>query len=206
MDGPLPSRESGRTVDTGDLDHKLLVLGKPKNVCMPSPSSDGRSGSTTLYTYPYVFLSTRAALFSMDASLISAARTLNRTPLQAIREVTVPQITPTVGAGSLLVALYAISDFGTPAFMGVEVFTSAIYWEYGAFDVEYAALLSLQLLAVTAVVLLIEARIGQDDGGPGGAGGEIVRLGRWRWPAAASMALVAVVTLAVLTQEDTYDS
>ncbi|MGM0398078.1 MAG: ABC transporter permease [Halobacteriota archaeon] len=167
---------------------------------IPLPQIDGFSGAVliiTLYTYPYVFLSARAALLSMDASLISAARTLNRTPLQAFREVTVPQITPAVGAGALLVALYAISDFGTPAFMGVEVFTSAIYWEYGAFNVEYAALLSLQLLAVTAVVLLIEARIGQDDGGPGGSGGETIRLGRWRWPAAGTMALVAVVTLLV---------
>ena len=167
---------------------------------VPLPQIDGFAGAVlviTLYTYPYVFLSTRAALLSMDASLVAAARTLNRTPVQAFRAVTVPQITPAVGAGSLLVALYAISDFGTPAFMGVEVFTSAIYWEYGAFNVEYAAVLSLQLLAVTAIVLLFEARVGQDDGGAGGAGGTPFRLGRWRWPAVGGLATVAVVTLVV---------
>ena len=167
---------------------------------VPRPQIDGFAGAVlviTLYTYPYVFLSTRAALLSMDASLISAARTLNRSPLAAFRAITVPQITPAVAAGALLVALYAISDFGTPAFMGVEVFTSAIYWEYGAFNVEYAALLSLQLLAVTGVVLLLEARVGQDDGGPGGAGGAPLRLGRWRWPATGAMAAIGGLTLVV---------
>ncbi len=152
----------------------------------------------TLYTYPYVFLTTRAALLSMDASLVDAARTLNADRLEAFRRVTLPQIRPAIAAGSLLVALYAISDFGTPAFMQVTVFTSAIYWEFGAFNVEYAALLSLQLLAVTAVVLLVEAKVGRDeDASGGGASGARIRLGAWRWPAMGGVATLGIVTLVV---------
>ena len=152
----------------------------------------------TLYTYPYVFLTTRAALLSMDASLVDAARTLNADRLEAFRRVTLPQIRPAIAAGSLLVALYAISDFGTPAFMQVDVFTRAIYWEFGVPNVEYATLLSLQLLAVTAVVLLIEAKVGQQDNASGGGGrGAQIRLGKWKWPAMGGVATLGVVTLVV---------
>jgi len=152
----------------------------------------------TLYTYPYVFLTTRAALLSMDSSLVDAARTLNSGRFKAFRRVTLPQIRPAIAAGGLLVALYAISDFGTPAFMQVRVFTSAIYWEYGAFNVEYAALLSLQLIAVTAVVIAIEAGVGHDDdASAGGADGTRLRLGAWQWPAMGAFAAIGFVTLVV---------
>lgn len=150
----------------------------------------------TLYTYPYVFLTTRAALISMDPTLIDAARTLNETWAGAFRRVTLPQIRPAIAAGALLSALYAVSDFGTPTFMRLEVMTSAIYWEYEAFNVDYAALLSLQLLAVAAVILAIEARIGQDD--PGGMDRGVatqIQLGRWRWPALVGLAGLGTATL-----------
>lgn len=44
------------------------------------PSVYGFAGAAfvlTLYTYPYVFLTTRASLLSLDGSLVEAARTLN---------------------------------------------------------------------------------------------------------------------------------
>lgn len=77
----------------------------------------------TLYTYPYVYLTTRAALLSFDTTLIEAARTLNHGRLEAFRRVTLPVIRPAIAAGSLLAALYAVSDFGTPSIMRLPVFT-----------------------------------------------------------------------------------
>lgn len=118
---------------------------------MTIPRVDGLRGAVfiiTLYTYPYVFLTTRAALLSMDSSLVDAAHTLNAGRLKAFRRVTLPQIRPGIAAGALLAGLYAISDFGTPAFMQASVFTSTIYWEFSGFAVEYAALLALQLIAI----------------------------------------------------------
>ncbi len=165
------------------------------------PRIDGLSGSVfiiTLYTYPYVFLTTRAALLSMDSSLVDAARTLNCGPLEAFRRVTLPQIRPGIAAGALLASLYAISDFGTPAFMQANVFTSSIYWEFRGFAVEYAALIALQLIAIVAVVLVIEAGIGRDEDASGGTGrGSTVRLGRWKWPAMSFVSLLGFVTLVV---------
>lgn len=164
------------------------------------PRIDGFWGAVlviTLYTYPYVFLTTRAALLSMDASHVDAARTLNATRLAAFRRITLPRIRPAITAGALLVALYALSDFGTPAFMGTEVFTSAIYWEWDFGNVEYAALLSIQLLTVAAVVLAIEARIGTDAEPGGVESGARITLGRWRWIVLGLLVLIATVTLVI---------
>ncbi|WP_394295530.1 ABC transporter permease [Natrialba chahannaoensis] len=170
---------------------------------MSVPRIDGLSGATfiiTLYTYPYVFLTTRAALLSMDSSLVDAARTLNAGPFEAFRRVTFPQIRPGIAAGALLAGLYAISDFGTPAFMRASVFTSMIYWEFSNFAVEYAALLALQLIAIVAIVLVIEAGIGRDEDASGGVGakpGTTIRLGRWKWPAMGFISALGTITLVV---------
>ena len=165
------------------------------------PTIDGLPGAVfiiTLYTYPYVFLTTRAALLSMDSSIVDAARTLNAGPLETFRRVTFPQIRPGIAAGALLAGLYALSDFGTPAFMGANVFTSRIYWEATDFNREYAALLALQLIAVVAVVLVIEAGIGRDEDTSGGGGsGSTIRLGNWKWPAMGFVSVLGMLTLAV---------
>jgi iron(III) transport system permease protein len=154
----------------------------------------------TLYTYPYVYLTTRAALLSLDTTLIEAARTLNHTRWGTFKRVTLPHIRPAVAAGSLLAALYAISDFGTPAIMRVEVFTRQIYVEYNSFGQEYAALLSLQLLGVVLLVLALEQWIRTDrtvEGGSGSGGETRADLGVWRWPAMLLPGSVAAVSLVV---------
>lgn len=169
------------------------------------PSIYGFHGAAlvlVLFTYPYVFLTTRAALLSFDATLVEAARTLNHSRWAAFRRVTLPQITPGITAGALLVALYTLSDFGTPAIMQFEVFTQQIYVNYRAFGGrDLAALFSLQLVAVTLVILAIETRIGASQRGAyisrrARRPGEI-SLGRWRLPALAFAGSVATLTLAV---------
>jgi iron(III) transport system permease protein len=166
------------------------------------PAVDGLSGATliiTLYTYPYVFLTTRAALVSLDTRLIDAARTLGEGRLRSFARVTLPQVRPAIGAGALLAALYAISDFGTPAIMRLPVFTREIYAEFQSTGQAPEAVLSLQLLAVVALILVIERWIS-----PGGTAseGEVgserpVRLGWLRWPATALPAAVAGLALLV---------
>jgi iron(III) transport system permease protein len=156
----------------------------------------------TLYTYPYVFITARAALKSLDTTLVDAARTLEHTELEAFRRVTWPHIRPAVAAGSLLVALYTLADFGTPAIMRFDVFTRVIYVELGSFGRDTAALYSLQLVAATLFILAVESRVRDETdarataGGAGG-GGSTVRLGRWRWPAALLPAGVGGLALVV---------
>ncbi|MFB6171210.1 MAG: ABC transporter permease [Haloarculaceae archaeon] len=158
----------------------------------------------TLYIYPYVFITTRAALLSMDATLVEAARTLNHSRVSAFRRVTLPRVLPAVAAGGLLVALYTLSDFGTPAIMRVDVFTRSIYVAYNTFARDVAALLSLQLLAVTAVILAVERRVGSATRADtahatrsAGRGSVQMRLGAWTLPALALCTTVAVLALVV---------
>ncbi|PSP72378.1 iron ABC transporter permease [Halobacteriales archaeon QS_3_64_16] len=155
----------------------------------------------TLFTYPYVYLTTRASLLAADASLPEAARTLGESTTGAFRRVTLPQIAPGIAAGALLVALYTLSDFGTPAIMQFDTFTRIIFVEYNAFGRDFAALLSLQLLAVTGVILALESRLGADRSGAyasrGARSGGETALGVWKGPALAFCLAVLVLCLLV---------
>jgi iron(III) transport system permease protein len=143
----------------------------------------------TLSTYPYVFLLTAAALRGLDPSLEEAARGLGLTHARVFARVTLPAIRPAVGAGALLVALYALSDFGVVSLMRYDALTRAIYLQYRSlFDRTPAAVLALVLVGLTAVVLLVEQRWRR--GGrlyratPGAARrAATVPLGHWRWAA-----------------------
>ena len=154
----------------------------------------------TLYTYPYVFITTRAALKTFDKSLVDAARTLNHDWWGTFRRVTLPQIRPAIAAGALLAALYAVSDFGTPAFLQAEVFTRQIYQEQRLGNNDYAAFLSLQLVALTVFILAVESRVRRADtlytSGTAGSTRRIA-LGPWKWPALGACLLLGTVTLAM---------
>lgn len=135
-----------------------------------TPPLEGLWGASlvmTLYTYPFVMMTTRAALLSLDASLVNAARTLGLSLMSSIWRVVLPRVVNSIAAGSLLAALYALSDFGTPAIMGFDTFTRVIFVEYNAFGLSQAAMLSLQLMLVVVLVLVIESRMGGDKERPG---------------------------------------
>jgi len=151
----------------------------------------------TLYTYPYVYISARAALTTMDERQVDAARTLDHSRRAAFRRVVVPQVRPAVTAGALLVALYALSDFGTPAIMRYDVFTRVIF--VNRFELDFAALLSLQLVAATLFILAVESRVRGREVRSGGGGHRRneLELGAWRWPATAACGLVATLALVV---------
>ena len=72
---------------------------------------------------------------------------------------TLPSLRPSIAAGGLLVALYTLSDFGAVSLMQYDALTRVIYLQYRAlFDRTPAAVLSLVLVALTALVLVLEAR------------------------------------------------
>lgn len=120
----------------------------------------GTAWVMTLYTFPFVLLSVRASLRRLDASLVEAARTLGLSPMRAFLQIILPRIRAGIATGALLVALYTLSDFATPAILGLNTFTRAIYVEYNAFGLSQAAWFSLQLLGLVLVVLFFESRAG----------------------------------------------
>src|SRR5918999_667572 len=153
----------------------------------------------TLSTYPYVLLLTAAAMRGLDPSLEEAARGLGRPPREVFLRVTLPALRPAMGAGALLVALYTLSDFGVVSLMRYDALTRAIYLQYRSlFDRNPAAVLGLVLVALTALVLVVEGRARRRAQGPApGVPGEPRRhaLGRWKVPALAFCAAVVGVFL-----------
>jgi len=168
------------------------------------PEIYGLLGATvvlTLYTYPYVYLTTRASLIAFDSTVVEAARTLNHSRWQAFRRVTLPQIKPGIAAGSLLVALYTLSDFGTPQIMRYDVFTRMIFVWYDNFFLGRAAVLSILLLALTVVILALESRISASNEGAhvssGGRQSARINLGYWKAPALLFCTLIGSLGLAL---------
>ncbi|HSN78035.1 MAG TPA: iron ABC transporter permease [Anaerolineae bacterium] len=157
----------------------------------------------TLFTYPYVLLTVRAGWRRLDASLEEAGRSLGHGPWGVFRRVTLPHLRPSIAAGGLLVALYTLSDFGAVSLLRANVFTEAIYTQYrSSFDRSYAALLSLVLVAATLAILWAEQRArgrARTSRAHGSSSRPLkpVTLGRWRWPALALVASVALLALAL---------
>ena len=175
------------------------------------PEIYGLPGATitlALLSYPYILLTVRAVLGNLDPALEESARSLGVGQWGTLIRVTLPQLRPAIAAGSLLVALYALSDFGAVSLLRYETFTWAIYQQYeSALDRSVAALLSLLLVALAVLVLAMEARSRgriryHQTGGGGARPPRVVRLGRWKWPAlvfcAGTVLLALVLPVSVL--------
>jgi len=144
----------------------------------------------TLMSYPYVLLSARAALLRMDPALDDASRGLGHGPWSTFWRVTLPQLRPALAAGSLLVVLYVLRDFGAVSIMRYNTFARVIYIQYqSSFDRTAAAALSLILVAMTLSILVLEmwtrrrAHYFRSDVVGVAQPQPTIRLGRWRWPA-----------------------
>lgn len=177
------------------------------------PSIGGLFGTTlvlVLAAYPYVLLSTRAALLRTDPSTEEAARLLGDRRRAVFRRVTLPILVPAIAAGSLLAVLYALSDFGVVSLLQFDSFSRAIYVQYRAsFDRSLAAILALMLIALTLAVTWAEARLRRRAGVYAGLDRArrppvVVPLGRWRWPALAFCAVLVALALGVPTATITW--
>jgi iron(III) transport system permease protein len=189
----------------GMLSRWLIDLGMPG-----IPSIYGFPGALfvlTILSYPYVLLGVRAALQGMDPALDEAARSLGYSAWKTFWKVTVPQLRPALAAGSLLVSLYVLRDFGAVAILRYDTFTRVIYTLYqSSFDRSAAAVLSLFLIILTLAILGLDRwssnRRRYDSASHGGARRhDLISLGRWRWPAlifCASIVLMGLVNPAAV--------
>ena len=170
------------------------------------PRPGGFWGATLalgLTTAPYLFLNLRAALLGLDPALEDAARSLGLRAPEAFARVVLPQLRPAYLAGSLLVVLHVLGDFGVVSLMRYETFSYAIYLQYtAAFDRVYAAWLALMLLGLTGGLLVAEARLlGRARFAREGSGARRraapLGLGRWAPLAWAHVGAVALVSVAL---------
>ena len=139
----------------------------------------------TLMTYPYVYLPVAARARQLPSTLEESARLLGQSSAGVIARVCIPQMATSVGAGTLLVFLYTLSDFGAVQLMRYDTLTRAVYTNQLA-SPPTALSLSLMLLGLSAVVVVAERFVSRRL--PSGPRSEtsikplIYSLGRWRWP------------------------
>lgn len=161
----------------------------------------GAAFTLIIISFPYVLLPVRAALWNLDPTLEESARSLGRNRWQTFREVTLPLLRPALLAGGLLVGLYTMSDFGAVAMLKYPTFTWSIYIQYGAaLNRTLAAAWSLALIVLALAVVWGEhaarGRLRYYRSGAGAARRPPpAPLGRWRWPALAYCALIALLSL-----------
>jgi iron(III) transport system permease protein len=112
-------------------------------------------------------------------------------------------VRPAALAGTLLVALYVLSDFGAVAIMRYQAFTWAIANAYGGlFDRTLAAVMAM-VLAIIGIALVAAERRARGRVAVHGSGvrdrraATPIALGRWAVAVHAGMAGIAVVALGV---------
>jgi iron(III) transport system permease protein len=119
--------------------------------------------------YVYFYLLVRAALVSLDASLLEAAASLGAGRWRTLRRVVVPHLKPALAGAALLTFMTALGSFSAPYVFGggfrvmpTQIVSTRLNGETQLAMVETASLAALALLA------LVVFRSG--PGRPGGAG------------------------------------
>jgi len=119
----------------------------------------GAFWSLTVATYPFVYLIVASALRRIDPTVEEAARGLGASPRTVFFRVVAPQLRRAIGAGVLLSALYALSDFGAVSLVGFDSFTRVVYAQYaGRLNRTPAIVLAVVLVLLALIVLLTESR------------------------------------------------
>jgi iron(III) transport system permease protein len=133
----------------------------------PIPIRNGLFGtwmSMTLVNSPLIFLMTYAALQRQSPSQEESARLLGFSPLQVFLKISLPTLKIPIASGMLLVALYTLSDFGTPAILRYKTMTYYIFrhLDRGSFD--KASFFSLLLIIIAFLFLQLESWINKSQG------------------------------------------
>lgn len=116
----------------------------------------------TMYLFPFVFIQVSGALERMDPTLEESARISGAGLFTITRKITIPLILPSVVSGALLVCLYSLAHFGTPAILGTEVgiytiptkIYELIHQSAGSFTAIRAATVMSVILVISAAVIL----------------------------------------------------
>ena len=163
-----------------------------------------------LLNYPYVLLTLRSAINRIDPAEEESARLLGLNPFTTLLRITIPQIRPALMSGSLLVALYTLSDFGAVSILRYKTFTWSIYNQYEAsFDRNTAALLSVLLCVLATSFVYFESimrgRLKYFRVSTGSARLQPkVRLGLWQLPCIFFCATIVLVSVVIPVSVLTY--
>ena len=107
--------------------------------------------------YPYVYLICRTAFLNQSRSMFEVGRTLGLSNTSIFFRLALPIVRPALIAGTMIVAMETLSDFGAVDHFAVSTFTTGIFrtW-YGMYDLTTAMQLASMLLIFITFCLIIE--------------------------------------------------
>lgn len=106
---------------------------------------------------PFVTVPTIAAFLQADHSSADVARTLGRSRAHVFFTITLPQILPAAGAGTLIVALYTLADFGAPSILRYDTLTTGVFSLLAAGASRSApAVIGVVITVIAAGLVLVE--------------------------------------------------
>ena len=101
--------------------------------------------------YPLAMLATEAAARRVDGRLEEAAL-LVAPRSRVLRRITLPLVAPSIVASALIAFVLAISEFGAPGLLRVNVFTTEVFTAFSAlYDFGAATALAIPLLAAALI-------------------------------------------------------
>jgi len=112
----------------------------------------------SLHYFPYVFLIVQGALAASDPYIEENAEIMGAGRWYRVRTLTFPLVLPSIGAGTLIVFVKALGNFGVPAILGgdYQVLTTLMYFQvHGMFNLNSASAIALFNVFFTVVAVLI---------------------------------------------------
>ncbi|NQZ58579.1 MAG: iron ABC transporter permease, partial [Lentisphaeraceae bacterium] len=115
--------------------------------------------SMMLVNSPFIFLMTYAALLRISPSIEESATILGCSPIKTFFRITLPNLKIPIASGTLLVCLYTLSDFGTPAILNYKTLPYHIYLHLDRGRFSKAAFFALVLIIIALLFLLLETYV-----------------------------------------------
>lgn len=121
-----------------------------------------RSLSTAIFVialslYPYIYLLARGAFAGQSNHALDVARTLGIGVWGRFWRVALPMARPSIVIGLALVMMETLNDFGAVEYFAVQTLTTGIFTTWlEANDITSAARIALSVIALVAVLVLIE--------------------------------------------------
>jgi iron(III) transport system permease protein len=157
-----------------------------------------------IYSYPYLFVFTSAALDTVSSEMEDAANVLGAGVWRTTLWVTLPLVLPAILGGAIITFLESIALFGSPAMIAIPARYNVVTTQMLEFfsypvRVEVAAAYALPLLGVTVLLYLFQQRVIGNRGYVTltGKGGERrpIELGAWRWVAFGGCLFVCALSV-----------
>ena len=153
-------------------------------------SFEGLAFNIAIYSFPYLFIFTSAALDVVSSEMEDAANILGAGTLRTTLRITLPLVLPAIMAGAIVTFLEAIALFGTPALIAIParfnvITTQLLQFFSQPIRAEVAAAYAVPLLLITVVLFGFQRWVMRRRGfvSMTGKGGErrLIALGPWRW-------------------------